>query len=64
MPRDLLGLLVGFVVALQLSLALCERDSVGFVAVVVGAPVYVCVPIREGAEKGEPDRADVLFLLG
>lgn len=64
MPRDLLGLLVGFVVALKLSPALCERDSVGFVTVVVGAPVYVCVPLWKGAHEGEPKCADVLFLLG
>jgi len=63
-PRHLFGAFVGFVVALKLSPALCERDSVGFVAVHVGAPVYVCVPLRKGAHEGEPKCADVLFLLG
>lgn len=62
MPRDLLGLLVGFVVALKLSLALCERDGVGFVTVHVGATVYIGVPFWQCSEKGEPDRTNVLFL--
>lgn len=64
MPRYLLWSLIGFVVAAHLCTALGERDGVGFVAVLVGAPVDICVPLREGAHQGEPDAADVLFLLG
>lgn len=62
MPRDLLRLLVRLVVAPQLSLALCERDSVGFIAIFVSATVYIGVPFGQCSEKGKPDRTNVLFL--
>lgn len=63
MPRYLLWSLIGFVIAAHLCAALGERDGIGFVAVLVALAVDVCVPLWEGAHKGEPDRADVLFLV-
>ena len=62
MPCYVFWLLITFVIALHLSLALCERDSVGFIAIFVSATVYIGVPFWQCSEKGEPDRTNVLFL--
>lgn len=62
MPRYVFWLFICLMVALQLLLALCERDSVGFIAIFVSATVYIGVPFGQCSEKGKPDRTNVLFL--